>query len=51
MMSKTPWDCYWEMRAAGGIIMTTADKHKLPAGGALAVDRELFAEAVTATLT
>jgi methylenetetrahydrofolate--tRNA-(uracil-5-)-methyltransferase len=39
------------MRAAGGIIMTTADKHKLPAGGALAVDRELFAEAVTATLT
>jgi methylenetetrahydrofolate--tRNA-(uracil-5-)-methyltransferase len=42
---------HWEMRAAGGIIMTTADKHKLPAGGALAVDRELFAEAVTATLT
>jgi methylenetetrahydrofolate--tRNA-(uracil-5-)-methyltransferase len=42
---------HWEMRAAGGIIMTTADKHKLPAGGALAVDRELFAEAVTTTLT
>jgi methylenetetrahydrofolate--tRNA-(uracil-5-)-methyltransferase len=42
---------HWEMRAAGGIIMTTADKHKLPAGGALAVDRDLFAEAVTATLT
>jgi methylenetetrahydrofolate--tRNA-(uracil-5-)-methyltransferase len=41
---------HWEMRAAGGIIMTTADKHKLPAGGALAVDRDLFAEAVTATL-
>ena len=41
---------HWEMRAAGGIIMTTADKHKLPAGGALAVDRDPFAEAVTATL-
>ncbi|MFT7369711.1 MAG: methylenetetrahydrofolate--tRNA-(uracil-5-)-methyltransferase [Alteromonas macleodii] len=41
---------HWEMRAAGGIIMSTADKHKLPAGGALAVDRDLFAKAVTATL-
>ena len=41
---------HWEMRAAGGIIMTTADKHKLPAGGALAVDRDLFAKAVTDTL-
>uniref|UniRef100_UPI0035C7DFB4 FAD-dependent oxidoreductase n=1 Tax=Pseudooctadecabacter sp. TaxID=1966338 RepID=UPI0035C7DFB4 len=42
---------HWEMRAAGGIIMTTADQHKLPAGGALAVDRDPFAEAVTAALT
>ena len=42
---------HWEMRAAGGIIMGTADQHKLPAGGALAVDRDPFAEAVTATLT
>lgn len=42
---------HWEMRTAGGIIMTTADKHKLPAGGALAVDRNLFAKAVTNTLT
>ncbi|MDE0968910.1 MAG: methylenetetrahydrofolate--tRNA-(uracil(54)-C(5))-methyltransferase (FADH(2)-oxidizing) TrmFO [Octadecabacter sp.] len=41
---------HWEMRTAGGIIMTTADKHKLPAGGALAVDRNLFAKAVTNTL-
>jgi len=41
---------HWEMRAAGGIIMATADAHKLPAGGALAVDREPFAEAVTAKL-
>jgi methylenetetrahydrofolate--tRNA-(uracil-5-)-methyltransferase len=42
---------HWEMRAADGLIMTTADAHSLPAGGALAVDREAFAEAVTAKLT
>ncbi|MBT9383197.1 methylenetetrahydrofolate--tRNA-(uracil(54)-C(5))-methyltransferase (FADH(2)-oxidizing) TrmFO [Pseudooceanicola sp. CBS1P-1] len=38
---------HWEMRAAGGLIMEMADKHRLPAGGALAVDRDPFAEAVT----
>ena len=42
---------HWEMRAANGLIMTTADKHKLPAGGALAVDRDPFAESVTAAIT
>jgi len=41
---------HWEMRAAGGLIMATADRHRLPAGGALAVDRDPFAAAVTATL-
>ncbi|WP_171125100.1 MULTISPECIES: methylenetetrahydrofolate--tRNA-(uracil(54)-C(5))-methyltransferase (FADH(2)-oxidizing) TrmFO [unclassified Ruegeria] len=41
---------HWEMRAANGLIMTTADAHRLPAGGALAVDRDPFAEAVTAKL-
>ena len=41
---------HWEMRAAGGIIIATADKHRLPAGGALAVDRESFAASVTAAL-
>jgi methylenetetrahydrofolate--tRNA-(uracil-5-)-methyltransferase len=41
---------HWEMRAAGGIIMQTADKHRLPAGGALAVDRDPFAASVTAAL-
>ena len=29
---------HWEMRAAGGLIMDMADRHQLPAGGALAVD-------------
>ena len=41
---------HWEMRAAGGLIMAMADAHALPAGGALAVDREPFSEAVTARL-
>jgi len=41
---------HWEMRAAGGLIMEMADAHALPAGGALAVDRDPFAEAVTARL-
>jgi len=38
---------HWEMRQAGGLIMEMADAHRLPAGGALAVDRERFAAAVT----
>jgi methylenetetrahydrofolate--tRNA-(uracil-5-)-methyltransferase len=41
---------HWEMRAAGGLIMQMAQKHRLPAGGALAVDRDPFAESVTAAL-
>jgi methylenetetrahydrofolate--tRNA-(uracil-5-)-methyltransferase len=39
-----------EMRRAGSLIMRAADSHKLPAGGALAVDRHGFSAAVTATL-
>jgi methylenetetrahydrofolate--tRNA-(uracil-5-)-methyltransferase len=39
-----------EMRRAGSLIMRTADAHKLPAGGALAVDRQGFSTAVTAAL-
>ncbi len=41
---------HWEMRRAGSLIMEMADRHRLPAGGALAVDRDPFAEAVTRTL-
>ena len=41
---------HWEMRAANGLIMRTADHHRLPAGGALAVDRDPFAASVTAAL-
>jgi len=39
-----------EMRRCGSLILMAADAHKLPAGGALAVDRDGFAEAVTARL-
>ncbi len=42
---------HWEMRQADGLIMNTAYTHRLPAGGALAVDRDAFAEAVTEALT
>ncbi len=42
---------HWEMRAANGLIMATAEKHRLPAGGALAVDRDPFAQSVTDALT
>lgn len=41
---------HWEMRQASGIIMEIADQHAVPAGSALAIDREPFAEAVTQKL-
>lgn len=39
-----------EMRRAGSLIMQCADATKVPAGGALAVDRDGFAETVTRKL-
>jgi methylenetetrahydrofolate--tRNA-(uracil-5-)-methyltransferase len=39
-----------EMRALGSLILREADKHRVPAGSALAVDREGFAEGVTAAI-
>ena len=36
-----------EMRALGSLIMRAADQHRVPAGSALAVDREAFAAEVT----
>jgi len=39
-----------EMRRAGSLILKAADAHKLPAGGALAVDRDGFAAEVTRAL-
>jgi methylenetetrahydrofolate--tRNA-(uracil-5-)-methyltransferase len=39
-----------EMRRLGSLVMRTADAHQVPAGSALAVDRDGFAAAVTAAL-
>jgi len=39
-----------EMRALGSLIMAAADANRVPAGSALAVDREGYAAAVTARL-
>ena len=41
---------HWEMRQAGSLIMEMAQRHRLPAGGALAVDRDRFAHSVTAAI-
>ncbi|HEX2215854.1 MAG TPA: methylenetetrahydrofolate--tRNA-(uracil(54)-C(5))-methyltransferase (FADH(2)-oxidizing) TrmFO [Xanthobacteraceae bacterium] len=40
-----------EMRRLGSLIMRAADANQVPAGGALAVDRDGFSNAVTAALT
>ena len=39
-----------ELRHLGSIIIQTADKHAVPAGGALAVDRGIFSQELTQTL-
>jgi methylenetetrahydrofolate--tRNA-(uracil-5-)-methyltransferase len=39
-----------EMRALGSLILQCADKHKVPAGSALAVDRDGYSAAVTAMI-
>ncbi|MFC5068436.1 methylenetetrahydrofolate--tRNA-(uracil(54)-C(5))-methyltransferase (FADH(2)-oxidizing) TrmFO [Flaviflagellibacter deserti] len=41
---------HWEMRRLGSLIIRSADCHQVPAGGALAVDRDGFSEAVTIAL-
>ena len=41
---------HWEMLQAEGVIIRTAYEHRLPAGGALAVDREVFAKNITRKL-
>src|SRR5215208_3482201 len=40
-----------EMRRLGSLIMRCGDAHQVPAGGALAVDRDGFSAAVTEALT
>ena len=38
---------HWEMREAGGLIIGMGDRFRVPAGSALAVDREPFSAAIT----
>lgn len=40
-----------ELRGLGSLILKCADETKVPAGSALAVDRDLFAEAITKAIT
>jgi methylenetetrahydrofolate--tRNA-(uracil-5-)-methyltransferase len=40
-----------EMRRLGSLVMHAADRNQVPAGGALAVDRDGFSAAVTAALS
>src|SRR3954464_8321776 len=40
-----------EMRLCGSLLLAASDRHKVPAGGALAVDRVGFSEAVESALT
>src|SRR5215469_6581239 len=48
--NTAPWRLKEEMRRAGSLLMDIARQTAVPAGHALAVDREMFAEAVTAAL-
>ena len=41
---------HWEMRQAGGLVIASADRHAVPAGSALAIDREPFSAEITARL-
>jgi methylenetetrahydrofolate--tRNA-(uracil-5-)-methyltransferase len=55
LKSESPDDCHGllkrELTAYGSVIMAAARAHAIPAGSALAVDREAFAADVTARLT
>ena len=42
---------HWEMRQANSLIMATADQYALPAGSALAIDRDKFANHITRAIT
>src|ERR1700734_1879535 len=48
--NPAPWLRKEEMRRAGSLLMEIANATSVPAGHALAVDREKFAKAVTAAI-
>lgn len=45
--NSAPWLLKQEMRRAGSLLLKLADESAVPAGHALAVDREIFAQKVT----
>src|SRR5271165_7661639 len=49
-VNTAPWLLKEEMRRAGSLLMEIAAQTAVPAGHALAVDREKFSEAVTETI-
>jgi methylenetetrahydrofolate--tRNA-(uracil-5-)-methyltransferase len=49
--NTAPWLLKEEMRRAGSLLMQIAQQTAVPAGHALAVDREKFSEAVTEAIT
>src|SRR5664279_3993852 len=49
-VNTAPWLLKEEMRRAGSLLMEIAAQTAVPAGHALAVDRDRFAEAVTAAI-
>src|ERR1700751_1000375 len=55
LKSDQPYNASWllkeELRRFGSILMQIADSVRVPAGSALAVDRERFAARVTETLS
>ena len=55
LKSNQPYNASWllktELRRAGSLLIDVADKVQVPAGGALAVDRAKFAEAVTEAIS
>src|SRR5271166_1820828 len=48
--NTAPWLLKEEMRRAGSLLMEIARETSVPAGHALAVDREIFSEKVTAVI-
>jgi methylenetetrahydrofolate--tRNA-(uracil-5-)-methyltransferase len=55
LKSDQPYNASWllkeELRRLGSILIQIADSVRVPAGGALAVDRDRFAESVTQTVS
>jgi methylenetetrahydrofolate--tRNA-(uracil-5-)-methyltransferase len=49
--NSAPWLLKQEMRRAGSLLLRLADASAVPAGHALAVDREIFAKSVTEAIS